>query len=794
MSHKENFDSVFVNDEKQIDFKQELNRYLYHWPVFIIGILVCLFAAAMYLRYSQPVYSITSTLLLKDEKKGGVASGNDLLNEIDLFGTSKVVDNEIEILKSKTLMTKVIERLNLSVTFQSDGRVKSADLYAEMPVNFKIIDIDSTYYNRAIQLSFPNANTYMLNDEVTGKKITGPLGALQRNFLGVYRIDKTDNLSQYLDKSIRVQINDPLDVVDQVLSKLDISLSSKQSTVLNLQLQSTVPEKGRDILNTLIQVYNEASLADKNRTTESTLVFIDERLKLISGELSDVEKNVEQFKSARGLTDLSSDASVFLDNVKSNDSKLNEINLRISVVRNIQKYLNSERISEDIPSTLGIDDPVLLNQLNQLSQMQLQLDKLLSTTTENNPLVAPLKRQIDLTKQAVATSVDNIQQSLEISRSGLLKNSLEFRGAIKKIPGQERQLISIKRQQSIKESLYLYLLQKKEEAALSYASSVADSRIVDGAYYSKFPVSPKRTNVYLMAFLMGLILPVAYVYGKGLLNDKVENVENLSKLTSAPILGQVSLSDENIPIVVQVNSRKAIAEQFRSIRTNMQFLRASDKKQGNVTLFTSGMSGEGKTFVASNIAAAYAMSGKKTVLLEFDLRKPKVSKYLNLSNGVGLSNYLIGQTGINDILQTTDIDPRLFVIGSGPIPPNPSELISEKTLETLFDYLRQNFDEVLIDTPPIGLVTDAQLLARVADATIYLVRQGVTYKQQVKNVEELFRNGKMPKLNVILNGIKTSAGYGYGYGAGYGYGYYADDQKSTSFSLNNIVKNILNRF
>ncbi|KEQ28930.1 hypothetical protein N180_15385 [Pedobacter antarcticus 4BY] len=788
MTNQNNTNQNNEDEEQGLNIKELLGKYLYHWPLFAIGIILCIGIAFFYLRYNSPIYLVNSTLLIKDDKKGATAGAADLLNELDMFGSTKVVDNEIEILKSKTLMRKVVDRLNLSVTYKSEGRVIDSDIYTNKPANITVVKIDSSIYGVPLNLTFPSTTTYQLEDKETGKKAGGLIGQLQRNIFGVYRVDLISNPIKF--QNLSITFSDPQIVTDGFLANLNVVLSSKQSTVLNLSFESNVPQKGMDVLNTLVQVYNEAALTDKNRTTQSTIQFIDERLKLISGELTEVEKDVEGFKSSRGLTDISNDANLFLDNVKANDAKLNEVELQISVINDVQRYVNSNSAQEKLPSTLGINDPVLLSQINQLSELQLQRDRLLATTTIDNPLVQPIIKQIETTRAGIKANIQNISNSLNNTKNSLQGNNSQFQGSIRKIPGQERQLISIKRQQTIKETLYLYLLQKKEEAALSYASSVADSRIVDPAYYGKQPIKPKKPLIILVAFIMGIILPAGYIYGKEIINNKIQNKSDILNITSVPILGEIFFNENSGAIVVDSKSRTAIAEQFRSIRTNMQFLHGkATPGRGKVTLLTSSMSGEGKSFVTSNLATAMAISGKKTVLLELDLRKPKVSQYLNLTNKRGLSNYLIGKAEINEIIQSSNVHPNFFVIGSGPIPPNPSELLVNTEIEVLLDYLRGNFDEIFIDTPPIGLVTDAQILSRLADATLYLVRQGVTYKEQINNLNLLYRANKFPKMNVILNGVVVDGKYGYGYG----YGYYSDDVTHEKFNLKKTIKSLLKR-
>ncbi|MET4081160.1 tyrosine-protein kinase Etk/Wzc [Pedobacter sp. UYP30] len=792
-----NFNNTVEDEDQAINFREIFDKYLYHWPVFVVGVLLCLTAAFFYLRYTQEVYSVNSVLLIKDEKNSPTPGG-DILSDLDIFGSSKTVDNEIEILKSKTLMSRVVKRLNLTLSYHVEGRVIKPDIYKNKPVDIGVVQMDSLWYGTTLNLTFPTLETYQLVEPESGKKVTGILDSLQKNIFGIFKIEPNQNFNNWMTKKsnpIFLSINDPQIVIDNYLKNLTVAVASKQSTVLDLTLETTVVERGKAVLNTLVQVYNEAALADKNRTTQSTMDFIDVRAKLISGELNDAEKDVERYKSARGLTDLSSDASVFLDNVKANDAKLSEVNLKLSVIEDIRRYVNSNSPGEKLPSTLGIEDPTLLAQINQLGELQLQKDNLIATTGENNPRLLPIESQIETLRSGIKASVENIYESVTNTKKSLEGTGSQIQGTIKKVPGQERQLIGLERKKSIKETIYLYLLQKKEEAALSYASAVADSRIVDPAYGDSIPVKPKKQLVFLAALVLGFLLPMGYVYGKDALNNKVETSGDISKLTNTPLLGEVLYEDGSNAIVVTGNSRKAIAEQFRAIRTNMQFLHGKQQPGvGKVTLFTSSMSGEGKSFVASNIAAAMAIAGKKTVLLELDLRKPKVSKYLDLKNKIGLSNYLIGKASIEDIVKQTSIDPNFYVIGSGPIPPNPAELLIQSEIDDLLTYLRANFDEILIDSPPIGLVTDAQILARLTDATIYLVRQDVTFKHQIRNLEQLYQGKKFPKLNLVLNGVKMGGRYGYGYGNGYGYGYYSDDAAKTKVGLGSFLKDIVKRF
>lgn len=779
-------DSEFISlpeDDSQ-NLSASVKKYFYHWPLFVIGVLSLFFLCFIYLRYSRPVYQVTTTLLVKDNKSGGATT--DVLKGLDIFdGSSKVVENEIEILRSKELMRRVVDRLSLDVIYETEGRVVKKDVYKSRAINFAPVDISSKFFNKKFKVSFKDRNQYVLEEEDGDLTVSGPMNQIHRTKLGYYKLEVLKGREIPKDYECFITIKDPRVVADQILSNLSITVSSKLSTVLILGLESTVPARGMDVLNTLVDVYNEASVFEKNRTTASTLKFIDERLALITGELNEVEKQVEGFKSGQGLTNISSEAELYLSNVQTNDNRLNEVNIRLGVVEDIKRFINSDKAGEKLPSTMGIEDPVLLTQINKLSDLQLKRDQLLATTQENNPLVSPIISQIETTRASIRSGIDNIQSILLSTKKNLESNNSVFESSIRKIPGQERQFISIKRQQGIKESLYLFLLQKKEEMALSYASSIADTRVVDKAYTSKNPIKPQKPIFYLGALILGLILPAGFIFGRDVLNNKVESDSDVVALTRVPVSGKISQQDDAGPIVVNETSRTAISEQFRALRTNMQYIHTKSSSNARVTLFTSSVSGEGKSFVASNLAMTLALSGRKVVLLELDLRKPKISKNFGIGNRVGLSNFFVGAATIQEIIRSSDIHENLDIISSGVIPPNPSELLLRDEVNTLMNYLKERYDDILIDTPPIGLVTDAEILSRVVDASFFVVRANYTLKQHVKHIEEIKRKAILPKLNIIINGLPSELSYGYGY--------YSDDAANTH-NFKSLSKELLKRF
>ncbi|TDG37695.1 polysaccharide biosynthesis tyrosine autokinase [Pedobacter changchengzhani] len=779
---------VDFHQDEVFNLRDLLNKYVYHWPVFVLSVFLFLTAGYLYLRYTQPIYMVTSSLLIKEKDR---SASSDVLSKLDPSKGSKSLDNEIEILKSRTLMRQVVDRLHLNVTYKNVGKIVNTDAYETRPVVIIPSKLDSNYYGHDFNLTFVDNAHYQLEDVISHKKVTGPLDTLHQTPFGVYRIDKINPSINLSKEQLKVTIFKPNDVVTGVLGGLSVENVNKRSTIIQLSYVTPSVKLGEDILNTLAQVYNEAAFEDKNQTVKNTLAFINKKLEPITGELTSVEKQVEQFKSSQGIIDMSAQGDLYLGNVKSNDLKLADVNIKLAVIDDINQYVNANANREKIPSTMGIEDPQLAAQIAQLADLQTQKQQLLATTPAANPIFEPLNQQIATLRKNIQGNVKNIAVVLQRTKNQIVGGNNIAQGAIKKIPGQEREFISIKRQQVAKESLYNFLLQKREETELSFASTVPDSRLIDPAIGTGGPIKPKKQIVMLVAFLIALILPVTYIHAKDLLKNKVYSKADLNSLTKAPLLGELSFEEGTDAIVVSSDSRRVIAEQFRALRTNLQFIQGkSVPGAGRVTLFTSSISGEGKSFVASNLGVTFALSGRRTIILELDLRKPKIIKYLKLSSKLGLSNYFIGKASYEDILQESGVHPKLFVMGSGPIPPNPSELLMQIEMDDLIGHLRKDFDEIIIDAPPVGLVTDAQILAPLADATLYVVRHGVTLKADIQQFDALYKQDKFPKLNLILNGVQVGGKYGYGYG----YGYYGEDAESNKFSIKRSLKGFFKRF
>ncbi|SEP40061.1 tyrosine-protein kinase [Mucilaginibacter sp. OK283] len=750
------------DEPTQKDLGGLLSKYLHSWPLFAICLIISLCIAYFYIKNTKPVYDIKAKLAIKDEKKSSDAK--EALAEIDVVGQPKDIESELELIKSRPLIRQVVNDLQLQTSYKEKANYSSKDIYATTPVKFKLIQAQGENRDFSLTVFIKDAQSFSIKTDDT-ESPDYHFNTVLKNSIGALMLTKTKSFDNYIGKTISVNVQNPEDVVTQYQNSILVSLN-KDAPIVDMELEDEVPERGKEILEQLIKAYKVSSIQDKNKATQSTLKFIDDRLSSLTGELTNVEKDVEGFKSSIGLTDISSKSKFYLDNVQSNDSRLNDVNVQLNVIEGIERYANSGNNSGNVPATLGISDPGLISLVDQLSKLQLQRDRLLATTPEQNPIFEPLNRQIKATKAAVKETVSGIKASLLSVQHELQNNNSGFEASIKNIPGQERQYISIKRQQSIKENLYIYLLQKKEEVSLSYASTLTGIRTVEDPYYIA-PKSKKQVP-YVLAFLLGLGLPASFIYGRDLLKNKVLNRAEIEKITGVEVICELNQNKGKNQIVVLEKNAFAIAEQFRSLRTNL-FLLFQNRQSGRVTLFTSSVAGEGKSFITSNMGAALAATNRKVIILELDMRRPKIADIFNLSaQNKGLSNYLNGEVELSEIVQPSGVHPQLSIIGAGAIPENPSELLDSIKLDVLINKLRDEYDDILIDTPPIHLVTDALILARICDVTLYVVKQGHTNKSELTFIKQMAKEDKLPNLYIIFNGIqRTKYGYGYNYDNSY---------------------------
>ncbi|GLU52722.1 tyrosine protein kinase [Dyadobacter frigoris] len=777
-------------DDQNFSLQDYIRRYLRYWYLFPIFFVLALTAAFFYLQITQPVYSAKTSILIKDEKKGLGGSQGDILSELsNQFGGNKLVENELEILKSQTLMEQVVKNLNLDVAYSTKKGLKTIDLYSKSPVIVKPEVITEQGLEEPMIIHITDDNHFKFNNE--DKVHT--FGQRFNNTWGAFVITKGKESDA---SDVKISFGDVKGMAEGMLGRLTVQQPNIKSTVIELTYEDVSVQKGKDVLNNLLDVYVQSSLSDKNSEASNTLKFIETRLGLITGELGDVEKDVESYKTTKGITDISAESQLFLENIKENDAKLNEVNTQISILESVDSYIKNAGDGAVAPATYMINDPVLVSLLTKFNELELQRERYARTTTANNPLLQTINTQLDGTRQAIRENVQNLRRGMDVTKQNLQGINSRFSAGLRSIPQKEREFVGIKRQQSIKEGLYLYLLQKREETALMYASTVTDSRLIDAPISTFKPIKPKRSLIWAGAGIAGIAIPLLLINLIFLLNNTVQSRDDIEKSTHASVLGEIgqmktAKGEPGEDAIIKMTSRSAVAEQFRALRTNLQYLGDGSCR---VLMFTSSIGGEGKSFVSINLAASLAYSDKRVLLIGLDLRKPTLHERLQVPNQYGASNCLIGQGKPSDFIQTTIVHPKFDVLTSGPIPPNPSELLSNGRLPLLINELRKDYDYILIDSPPYGLVTDSSLIGEHVDATLYLVRYNYTLVDHLKRIGELQKAKRFSNLSVIFNGVNYGAGYGYGYGyGGYGYGYYGDDKENKVQGIGYRLKKLVGK-
>ena len=769
---------VEYEEVQDTDLGDTFYKYLPYWPFYLILVIVGLSGAWLYLRYKQPVYQTTATLLIKDDKNATPAS--ELQDAFDMFGAKKNVENEIEVLQSKTLMQEVVTDLHLYAPVYIAGRVIHQSGYLRSPVFIEAKQPDSLIGVKEVHFKVNSKKNIVLIHD-TAYQInqwqSSPYGILMFKSNPNYHAPNDYLVTEDSSPDYFFSIIPVKKAANQISSRLNISPSSKESTVIDLSIESTVPKEGEDILNELLRVYKQASILDKNQLAGNTLKFVNERLAIVSNDLDSVENQLQNFKAKNRITDISAQGQIYLQTVAGNDEKISDINVQLAMLNQVEQYVKDKGdLGGIVPASIGEadTDPVLTNLLQKLSDLELQYTQMKKVVPENNPSLAALTDGINKLKPQILENIQSQRKNLLAARNDLISTSDKYSSMLTSIPEKERELLNITRQQAIKNNIYTFLLQKREETALSFASTVADSRVLDNAETSDIPVSPKRKLIYLAAFLGAMILGIIVIYLRDLLNRNVQNREDVEKYTHIPFLGEVGYEKSKTPFLVGAGKRTFIAEQFRQIRTALGYLGVD--AQHKKILVTSSISGEGKSFMSINLGISLALTGKRVVILELDLRKPKLSEQFNISRRTGLSNYLIGKVAEGELAQKTTFE-NVFLIPSGPIPPNPSELISNGKLKDLLLILEEQYDFILMDTAPVNPVTDAYIISPMADVTLFIVRHDYTPRVLVQNLERQHRIDALKNPAIIYNGVKGRGIERYGYGYGYGYTEDANDKK-----------------
>ena len=794
------YDDLYLEEkEEKTDFKAVLFKYTIHWPWFVACILLCMAGAWLYLRYTPPVYNISASVIIKDNDKNSKASsGMADLEDLGFYSSINNFDNEVEILQSRTLIKKVVEELDLYISYAAKSSFHDIELYKSSPVKVWITPEEAqklpapAYINLTLQPS-NKLNVKITIGEQEYSKQFDKLPALLTTPSGTFSFTPADSTIAKSEQKIMATVSSPRSVAGSYRGALSIEPTSKSTTIAQISVKSTHTQRGMDFINKLVEIYNRDANDDKNEVATKTAEFIDERINIINGELGTTEQELETFKRDAGLTDLKSDAQLALSENSEYEKKRAENSTQLRLVQFLASYANNpDHAYEVLPVNVGLTDTGLTELINRYNEMLLERKRLLRSSQENNPVVVNLDASIRAMRSNVLTTINSVQRGLAITQADLERQAGKYAGRITNAPGQERQLVSISRQQEIKAGLYLMLLQKREENAITLASTANNARMVDEALADAIPVSPKGKMIYLVALILGVALPVAVIYIIELFKYKIEGRADVEKITSLPIVGDVPFSENKSSegaIVVHENQNDLMAETFRNVRTNVLYMMKSNEK---VILVTSTTTGEGKTFIASNLAVSLALLGKKIVIVGLDIRKPSLNKAFNLSHREqGISQFLANpeHTDLMSLVQVSRINANLSILPGGPIPPNPTELVARESLPQAIDILKKHFDYIILDTAPIGMVTDTLLISRVANASIYVCRADYTHKADYTLINELGEQKKLPNLCTIINGLdmkKKKYGYYYGYGKygkyygygkkyGYGYGYGAEN-------------------
>ena len=793
-----------VQSEEQINIQEILFRYLIHWPWFVVSVIVCVALAWGYLRLTTPVYNISATVLIKDEKKGGGANMSSELEKMGLNGfvsSSSNIENEIEVLKSRTLAREVVSSLGLFVTYMDEDKFPNKELYRTSPVLVSLTpqEADRLPQTMEIDMLLQPAGAMDVQVKVGKKEYRKHLEKLPAVFPTdegtVAFFANNDTLSSLRPESVTTErhitayINRPFAVAKGYAGSLLITPTSKATSVVTVSLKNSNTQRGKDYIDKLLEMYNINANNDKNEVAQRTGEFIDERIDIISKELGSTERDLENFKRSAGITDLTSEAQIALTGNAEYEKKRVENQTQINLVMDLKKYLQGSEY-EVLPANVGLQDAGVAGAIDRYNEMVAERKRLLRTSTESNPAIVNLTTSIRAMRSNIQTTLDATLKGLEITKADLIREASRYSRRISDAPTQERQFVSIARQQEIKSGLYLMLLQKREENAIVLAAIANNAKIIDEAQADSTPISPKRMTIYLAALVFGIGIPVGVIYLIGLTKFKIEGRADVEKLTSLPVVGDIPLADEKMgAIAVFENQNNLTSETFRNVRTNLQFMLENGK---NVILVTSTVSGEGKSFISANLAISLSLLGKKVVIVGLDIRKPGLNKVFNLpKKEYGITQFLTNSTvNLMDLVHHSDINKNLYILPGGTVPPNPTELLARDGLEKAVEILRKNFDYVILDTAPVGMVTDTLLIGCVADLSVYVCRADYTRKTEFTLINELAENNKLPNLCIVINGLDLQKkkygyyyGYGkygkyYGYGKHYGYGEYKIKDKA----------------
>lgn len=767
------------------------------WYWFAISLFITLTIAVLYLLSTPPIYTRTAAILVKDNSKSSSSTSamNDF-SDLGIFKSNTNINNELLTLKSPTLMTEVVNRLGLNETFTIRKGLKNVDLYKVSPVTITFCDKIEVPLSFTIKFSSKEAfaiSELEISGEDIGETLSAQMGDSIQTSAGIMIVSPTQEFTDaFIGTSIRYVRGSVRAAVDTYSNALVAELGNEDATIINLSINDTSIRKAEDILNTLIEVYNENWIRDKNQIAVSTSQFISDRLGVIESELGHVDENISSYKSEHLLPDVQAASSLYMAQSAENNKELSTLNNQLSTAQYIRRELNTKQLDQTLPANSGIVSANIETQISEYNNLVLDRNRLIANSSEKNPLVKNMASSLQSMQRTIIQSVDNLIVSLNTQIRSLRRQEEATTNRLASNPNQAKYLLSVERQQKVKEELYLYLLQKREENELSQAFTAYNTRLITAPRGSMFPTAPRKMNILLVAFAVGLLVPAVGIFMKENMNTKVRGRKDLENL-SIPFIGEIpqysgtkkkwwefkhrKRQDMKI-IVVNEGNRNIINEAFRVLRSNMDFMASKDNNQ-HVFVLTSFNPGSGKSFLAINIAISFAIKKKKILVIDGDLRHRTVSSYVDFPNK-GLSDYLNNQIeDWKEIIVSYKGYTNLHILPIGTIPPNPTELLEDSKLSMLIEALRPEYDYIFIDCPPVDIVADAQIIEKWADRTIFVVRSGLLDRSMLSELENMYTGKRFKNLSMILNGTESTGGrYGYRYGYHYGYAsYYGSKDK-----------------
>ena len=748
------------------NLREQVDKYLVKWKWFLFSLVVFIALAFVYLRYSTDTYKIAATIKIADSKEQNALKEVNQVNDYGLFKQDhNSVEDEMQVIGSRSIIESVVEKLNLNVQCYIQGSIKELEIYKNPPLTINFLENDSIIKNidTTFTLDIVSSSEYTLKDRNQrfnfGDNLSMPFGD----------IILTPNFTQEelkVGKSITVKITPIQKVASFYNKKIKILTAGPKSSIIRLELDEPVVDKGKDILNGLIEEYNNIVIGNKNKVVKATSDFINNRLTIVARELAEVNQASEVQQQNNRLTDLSSQSSIFLETERDIENQQVTTSTELQMIDYMSDYLNENSGNDDvIPSNISFQDGSISGLIQNHNNLVMQRNRTLENASESHPVVVRLDNQITKLKQSINASLGNLRSSNRIKLDALNEEERRISSQIFSAPRKERQFRDLKRQQDIKESVFIYLLQKREESAVSYGVSSPNAIIVDEAFASTIPIWPKKEILLLAAIVLGILLPLTIIYIADMLDTKIRNKAGLLKELSVPFIGDVPKSNSK-QVFINKMDYSPKAEAFRLIRTNIDFMLSNVTKSKGKTIFvTSTTSKEGKSHTSLNLARSLSFSNKKVLIIETDIRVPKLNKYFGVENktGLGLTNYIIdNKINFSDVI--LKVDENLDMISSGTIPPNPAELLMDEKMGTLFNAVKNKYDYIIVDTAAVGLVTDTLLISKFADMVIYVVRANYLDKRQLHIAQSMYNEKRLPNMVMLLNGVIQKKGYGYGYG------------------------------